>query len=123
MSCQKKETIKMAKKGKGRMGMRSRLSQMQQLQELQAKVLETQEALGQETVSVSVGGGAITLEMTGHQKVHSIKIDPQVVDPDDVQMLEDLVTAAINEAVEKSQELATSRLSALTGGMKIPGLM
>ncbi len=113
----------MAKKGKGRQGLRPGLSQIQKLQELQAKMLETQEALGQETVTVSVGGGAITLEMTGHQKVRSIKIDPQALDPDDIEMLEELVMAAVNEAIEKSQELATSRLSALTGGMKIPGLM
>jgi len=113
----------MAKKGKGRTGARPRLSQMQKLQELRTKMVDAQEALGQETITVTVGGGAITLEMTGHQRVRSIKIDPQVVDPDDVEMLEELVTAAVNEAIEKSQELASARLSALTGGMKIPGLM
>lgn len=113
----------MAKKGKGRTGARPSLSQMQKLQELRTKMVDAQEALGQETITVTVGGGAITLEMTGHQRVRSIKIDPQVVDPDDVEMLEELVTAAVNEAIEKSQELASARLSALTGGMKIPGLM
>ncbi len=93
------------------------------LQQLQARLAKMQEELGNETVEVSVGGGAITVVMTGHQKVQSVKLAPEVVDPDDVPMLEDLLVAAMNEAVEKSRELVNQRLGALTGGMKIPGLM
>jgi len=86
-------------------------------------MLKAQEALGEETVTVTAGGGAITVVMTGQQRVQSISIDPEVVDPDDVEMLEDLVMAAVNEALQRSQELAAERLGALTGGLRIPGLM
>jgi len=93
------------------------------IQQLQARLAKIQEELGNETVEASVGGGAVTVVMTGHQKVQSVKIAPEVVDPEDVPMLEDLIVAAVNEAVEKSRELVNRRLGALTGGMKIPGLM
>lgn len=96
---------------------------LKRVQELQAKMLETQEALGERTVTVSVGGGTVTVVMTGHQKVQSVKIAPEVVDPEDVEMLEDLIMAAVNEASEKAAELATQRLADLTGGLGIPGLM
>ncbi|MFQ6057793.1 MAG: YbaB/EbfC family nucleoid-associated protein [Anaerolineae bacterium] len=96
---------------------------MQQIQELQAKMLEAQEALGEETVTVTAGGGVVTVVMTGHQKIQSLTIDPEVLDPDDVEMLQDLITAAVNEAVERSQELAAQRMGALTEGLRIPGLM
>ncbi|MBC8448611.1 MAG: YbaB/EbfC family nucleoid-associated protein [Chloroflexi bacterium] len=86
-------------------------------------MLKTQESLEEETVEVSVGGGAITVVMTGHQKLQSVTISPEAVDPDDVEMLQDLILAAVNEAVERSQGLAADRLSALTGGLGIPGLM
>ncbi|NIO71772.1 MAG: YbaB/EbfC family nucleoid-associated protein, partial [Anaerolineae bacterium] len=72
---------------------------------------------------VTAGGGAITVVISGHQKIQSITIEPEVVDPDDVEMLQDLVTAAVNEAIDKSQQLAADRLGALTGGLSIPGLM
>jgi DNA-binding YbaB/EbfC family protein len=89
----------------------------QQIQRLQEQMLQTQEALGDETVSVTAGGGAITVVMSGHQRVESIIIEPEVVDPDDVEMLQDLVTAAVNEAIEQSQSLAAERMGALTGGL------
>jgi len=92
-------------------------------QELQAEMLKAQEALGEETVEVSAGGGVITVVMTGHQKLRSVKIDPEVLDPDDVEMLEDLIVAAVNEAVERSQQLAAERIGQLTGGLGLPGLM
>lgn len=92
-------------------------------QELQAEMLKAQEALGEETVEVSAGGGVVTVVMTGHQKLRSVKIDPEVLDPDDVEMLEDLIVAAVNEAVERSQQLAAERLGRLTGGLGLPGLM
>jgi DNA-binding YbaB/EbfC family protein len=96
---------------------------LQQLQKLQEDMVKTQEALGDETVTVTAGGGAITVVISGHQKIQSITIEPEVVDPDDVEMLQDLVTAAVNEAIDKSQQLAADRLGSLTGGLSIPGLM
>jgi len=96
---------------------------LQQLQKLQEEMVKTQEALGDETVTVTAGGGAITVVISGHQKIQSIAIEPEVVDPDDVEMLQDLVMAAVNEAIDKSQQLAADRLGALTGGLSIPGLM
>jgi len=99
------------------------MDMMRQVQKLQEEVLKAQEALGEETITVTAGGGAITVVMTGQQRIQSISIAPEVVDPDDVQMLEDLVTAAVNEALQRSQELAGERMSALTGGLRIPGLI
>ena len=96
---------------------------MRQMQRLQEEMAKTQEALGEEAITVTAGGGAITVVMTGQQRVQSISIAPEVVDADDVEMLEDLVTAAVNEALERSQELAAERMGALTGGLSIPGLM
>ncbi len=93
---------------------------MKQLQELQAGMLKAQEALEQETVEVSAGGGAVTVVMTGHQKVQSIRINPEVLDPDDVEMLQDLIVAAVNEAVERSQQMAAERMGRLTGGLGLP---
>jgi len=94
-----------------------------QMQQMQNRLAKIQEELGSETVEASVGGGMVTITMTGHQQVESVKIDPDAVDPDDVETLQDLMLAAFNEALKKSQELASTRLGALTGGMKIPGLM
>ncbi len=99
------------------------MDMMRQVQKLQEEMVKTQEALSEETITVTAGGGAIAVVMTGQQRVQSISIAPEVVDPDDVEMLEDLVTAAVNEALERSQELAAERMGALTGGLSIPGLM
>jgi hypothetical protein len=93
-----------------------------QLQEMQKQMEEAQEALGDKTVEISAGGGVITVVMTGHQKLQSITIDPEVVDPEDVDMLQDLIIAAVNEAVEASQNLAADELGSITGGLNIPGL-
>lgn len=95
----------------------------QQIQRLQEEMQKTQEALGEETVEVKVGGGAVTVVMTGHQKVRSVTISREAVDPDDVEMLQDLIVAAVNEAVEQSQALAAERMSGLTGGLNLPGLL
>ena len=94
-----------------------------QMQQMQAQLAKIQEALGSETVEASVGGGMVTIVMTGHQEVRSVTIDPEAMDPEDPETLQDLMVAAFNEALRKSQELAGQRLGALTGGMKIPGLM
>ena len=94
-----------------------------QLQKLQQDMMATQAALGDEVVEVTVGGGAITIVMTGHQQVQSLTIDREVVDPDDVEMLQDLILAAVNESIEKSQGLAAERMGGLTAGLGIPGLL
>ncbi|PKO22655.1 MAG: YbaB/EbfC family nucleoid-associated protein [Chloroflexi bacterium HGW-Chloroflexi-1] len=93
-----------------------------QLQKLQEEMAKTQERLGDENVEVTVGGGVVKAVMNGHQELLSITISPDVVDPDDVEMLQDMILAAVNEAIERSQGLAADKMSALTGGLKIPGL-
>ena len=96
---------------------------LRQAQQLQQRLAKAQESLEQDTAEASVGGGVVTVVVTGKQRVKSIKIDPAAVDADDIPMLEDLVLAAVNEAMEKAQEMAASRLGGITGGMNIPGLM
>jgi nucleoid-associated protein EbfC len=96
---------------------------MQQAQQLQARLAKAQEELANMTMEVSSGGGAVKVTIDGQQKIRSIKISKEVVNPEDVEMLEDLVLSAVTEAVAKSQEAAAKQMSALTGGMKIPGLM
>lgn len=98
---------------------------LEQLSQLQAQMLEAQEQLGEETVTVTVGGGVVSVVMTGHQKLESISIQPEVLDPDDVEMLQDLIIAAVNEAVEKSKELAAQRMGSFTGplGVNLEGLI
>mgnify|MGYP005845596505 CR=1 FL=1 len=95
---------------------------LKQIQKLQQDLLKTQEALAEETIEVSAGGGAITVIITGQQRIESVRIDPKAVDPEDVEMLQDLIVAAVNEALERSRELAAERLSSLTGGLNVPGL-
>jgi DNA-binding YbaB/EbfC family protein len=103
---------------------RPNMNQLQkQMQQLQQKLEKTQQELANEMVEASVGGGVVTVTMTGQQKLTGIKIAPEAVDPDDVAMLEDLIVAAVNEALEKSQQLMTKRMGAVTGGLRIPGLM
>lgn len=96
---------------------------MKQVQQAQAKMAEVQEELKSETVEASAGGGMVKVVMTGDMQVKSVQIDPAAVDPDDVELLSDMVAAAVNEAVRAAQELAASRMAAITGGMNIPGLM
>lgn len=90
---------------------------MKQVQKMQADMAKAQEALKDETVQATVGGGMVTVEVTGEVVVKSITIDPEAVDPDDVEMLSDMVLAAVNEGIRKAQELAAERLGAATGGL------
>ena len=90
---------------------------------MQARMLKIQEELENETVEASAGGGMVKAVVTGKMKLKSLAISPEVVNPSDVDMLQDLVTAAVNEAMDKAQEMAAKKMSVLTGGMKIPGLM
>ncbi len=92
-------------------------------QALQQRMMETQEALANETVEVTAGGGAVTVTITGQQKLVSIKISPDAISAGDAEMLQDLIVAAVNEAIDKSQALAAQKMSAVTGGLGIPGLM
>jgi DNA-binding YbaB/EbfC family protein len=95
---------------------------MKQAQQMQQKMLKLQEDMAQRTVEASVGGGMVTVMVNGKNEVLRVKIEPQVVDPDDVEMLEDLIVAGVNEALRKAQEMVAEEMSKLTGGMKIPGL-
>ena len=92
-----------------------------QIQKLQQEMLKAQEQLADETLEVSAGGGAITIMVTGQQRVKAIKLQPEVVDPNDIEMLQDLLVAAVNEAIERSQAYAAEKLQGLTGGLGIPG--
>jgi hypothetical protein len=96
---------------------------MKQVQQAQAKMADVQEELKTETVEASAGGGMVKVVMTGDMQVRSVDIDPAAVDPDDVELLADMVAAAVNEAVRAAQELAAQKMAAVTGGMNIPGLM
>ena len=95
---------------------------MKQAQKLQSKMLKLQEELGAQTVEATAGGGMVTVVANGKQQVVSINIEEEVVDPDDVEMLQDLVLAAVNDALAKSQEMVSSEMGKLTGGLNIPGL-
>jgi DNA-binding YbaB/EbfC family protein len=95
---------------------------MKEAQRLQQQMVALQEEIGKKKVDATAGGGMVTVEANGKQELLSIKIDPEVINRDDAQMLEDLVLAACNEALRKSRELVQQELGKLTGGMKIPGL-
>ncbi|MBI5749722.1 MAG: YbaB/EbfC family nucleoid-associated protein [Nitrospinae bacterium] len=96
---------------------------MKQAQKVQERIAEVQRDLINKKVEASSGGGMVTITANGRQEILSIKIDPSVVSMQDVEMLEDLVLAAVNEALRKSQEIITEEMSKVTGGIKIPGLM
>jgi len=95
---------------------------MQQAQKLQAQLLKAQEELATLTVEASSGGGAVTVVMNGQLQIQSVKISKEVVNPEDVEMLEDMVLTAVREAGVKAQEAAAKKMGGLTGGLKIPGL-
>lgn len=89
---------------------------------MQADMAKLQEELANKTVSATAGGGVVEVVANGKQEIVSIKISPDAVDPDDVEMLEDLVLAAVNEALRQAQEMAAGEMSKITGNLKIPGL-
>jgi len=95
---------------------------MKQAQKLQARMVEMQAELGNRTVSAQAGGGMVEAVVNGRQELVSLRIDPEVAVPDDVEMLQDLILAAINEALNRSREMMAAEMSKLTGGMQIPGL-
>jgi hypothetical protein len=99
---------------------------LKQAQKMQEDMMKAQESLKDEVVEASAGGGMVTVQVTGDQVVKSIKIDPQAVDPDDVELLADMVLAAVNEGLRSAQELAASKMGGITGGLGgglgLPGL-
>lgn len=95
---------------------------MKQVQKMQADMAKLQEELVNRTVEASAGGGMITVVANGKQEVLSIKINPEAVDPEDVEMLQDMVLAAVNEALRQAQEMVSKEMGKITGGMNIPGL-
>lgn len=95
---------------------------LKQAQQVQAKMAEMQERLAERTVEASAGGGMVKIVMNGRHEVLSVTIDPEVVDPSDVEMLEDLVAAAVNEARGRVDEMVRDEMSSLTGGLPMPGL-
>jgi nucleoid-associated protein EbfC len=95
---------------------------MKQAQKLQSKMAEMQEELGKRTVSAQAGGGMVEATVNGRQELVSLRIDPEVANPDDLEMLQDLILAAINEALNRSREMMAQEMSKLTGGLQIPGL-
>jgi hypothetical protein len=96
---------------------------MAQVQQMQEQMASQQEELANETVSVTAGGGAITIVITGHQRVQSIEIQPELIDPEEVDMLQDMLVAAVNSAIEQSQAMAAQRMEGLTGGLDINDLL
>ncbi len=95
---------------------------MKQVQEMQRKMAQAQDELAVETVEASAGGGMVTVVITGSLEVREVHIKPEAVDPDDVEMLQDLVVAATNEALRAAQELASQKLGGATGGMDLPNI-
>lgn len=95
---------------------------MKQVQKMQAEMEKVQEELGNKTVEATAGGGVVTVVANGHQEINEIKIQPDAVDPEDVEMLEDLVLAAVNEALRKAKELSAKEMEKVAGGLNIPGM-
>ena len=96
---------------------------IKQAQKLQKQMARMQEELAERTVEASSGGGMVKVVANGKQEVVSIQIEPEVVDPDDVDLLQDLVLAAVNDALKQSQEMVSAEMGKLTGGLNIPGLV
>ena len=94
---------------------------MKQAQKMQQEMLRIQEELANKTVEAASGGGMVRVTANGRNEIVGISIDREVVDPDDVEMLQDLITAAVNEALKRAQEMASEEMNKITGGMKIPG--
>lgn len=109
-----------------KMGMRGGMGNMQnmmkQMQKMQKKMAEAQEELGEKKIEGTAGGGMVSVVVTGHKEIVEVTIKPEVVDPDDIEMLQDLVLAATNDALKKADELTNNTMGQFTKGMNIPGL-
>jgi nucleoid-associated protein EbfC len=95
---------------------------MNQAKKIQERLASVQEEMALKTIDGSAGGGMVTVTANGRQEIVSLKIEPEVVNPEDIEMLQDLVQAAVNDALRKSQEMVQQEMSKITGGLKIPGL-
>ena len=95
---------------------------MKKVQKMQAEMMKMQEELKTRTVETTVGGGALTIVANGKKEIESIKIKPEVLDPDDVEMLQDMIVSGVNEALRKIDEMTEREMSKITGGMKLPGM-
>jgi hypothetical protein len=95
---------------------------MRQVQKMQEEVERVQAEASEEVVTTSVGGGVVKVTINGALEIQSLTIDPDVVDPDEIEMLQDLVTAAVNEAIQKAQEMMSDHMASVTGGLGLPGL-
>ena len=102
--------------GMGNMG-----NMMKQAQKMQKEMMKLQEEIEQRTVEASAGGGAVTVVITGKKEIKSIILNPEIVDPDDIEMLQDLIMAAVNEAIRQADEMAAKEMSKITGGLNLPG--
>jgi DNA-binding YbaB/EbfC family protein len=118
----KRTTTSKQRGGAAKAGKPNVQGMMAQVQQMQQEMAAAQEQLAQETVSASSGGGMVTVVVTGDLRVTSVTIDPEAVDPEDVEMLADMVTAAVNEALRSAQELAASRMGGATEGLDLGGL-
>ena len=96
---------------------------LKQAQEMHARISQLQEELASRTVEASAGGGMVTVLVNGKQEVVSVRLDPEVVSRDEIEMLQDLIRAATNEAIHKSQEMMTEEMKKITGGLNLPGFM
>jgi len=96
---------------------------LKQAQQMHAKISQLQEEMASKTVETSAGGGMVNIVMNGKQEILALRIDPEAVNREDIEMLQDLITAAVNEAIRKSQEMMTEEMKKITGGLNLPGLM
>ena len=95
---------------------------MRQAQRMQSKISDIQEEIGEEAFEASTGGGVVTATVNGNQEVLSVELDPEVMDPEDVEMVEEMITGAVNQALEKASEKMNEEIEKVTGGMNLPGL-
>ena len=109
-------------KGKFNMMPQNMNNMLKQAQKMQQDMLKAQQEIEEKEIEATSGGGAVTVKVSGKKELLSVKISPEVVDPDDIEMLEDLIMAAVNEAIRKADEESAKEMSKLTGGMNIPGL-
>lgn len=103
-------------------GMGNMQGMLKKVQKMQADMVKMQEELKNRTVETTVGGGAVSVVVSGKKELKSIKIAPSAVDPDDVEMLEDLIISAVNEGMRKVDEMTEKEMAKVTGGMKLPGM-
>lgn len=111
-------------KGRGKMPMMpgNMNNMLKQVQKMQKQMEKMQAELEEKEVEASVGGGAVSVKVNGKKEVLDVKIQPEVVDPDDIEMLQDLIIAAVNEAIRKAEEMMNAEMGKITGGMNVPGL-